>query len=262
MVRIIINAINNYSDGHGIYGHLISNFIINLLPKELKLKLAQKDDIMYNIDERNKIINDTFIKINNQLINNANINSIQSGTTCCSIILTPTSVISCNLGDSRAVIGRYANNKWSAIDITTDHKPDDLKEKERIITMGGRVERFMDDYGRLSGPYRIWKKNEEAPGLAMSRSFGDKLAASVGAISEPEIKEFKLTAFDKLLVIASDGIWEFITSRECIEMISNFYFKDDIKGALEFIYQEANKRWIKEDDEAIDDITAVIAFFD
>lgn len=216
---------------------------------------------MNKTDERDKIINDTFINVNNQLGNNYKINSMQSGTTCCSLILTPNSVISCNLGDSRAVLGRYANNKWSAIDITSDHKPDNPIEKERIISMGGKVEPFMDEYDRPSGPYRIWMQNEEFPGLAMSRSFGDQVAASIGAISEPEIKEFKLTAFDKILIIASDGIWEFITTLECIEMISEFYFKNDIKGALEYIYQEAKNRWIKEDEDVIDDITSIIVFF-
>jgi hypothetical protein len=35
------------------------------------------------------------------------------------------------------------------------------------------------------GPPRIWLKKQELPGLAMSRSFGDEVAASVGVIAEP-----------------------------------------------------------------------------
>jgi hypothetical protein len=35
------------------------------------------------------------------------------------------------------------------------------------------------------GPHRVWLKNENIPGLAMSRSFGDLVAASVGVIPEP-----------------------------------------------------------------------------
>ena len=35
------------------------------------------------------------------------------------------------------------------------------------------------------GPYRVWLKNENVPGLAMSRSVGDRVAHSVGVISEP-----------------------------------------------------------------------------
>ena len=35
------------------------------------------------------------------------------------------------------------------------------------------------------GPYRVWLKNENIPGLAMSRSVGDRVAHSVGVISDP-----------------------------------------------------------------------------
>ena len=48
----------------------------------------------------------------------------------------------------------------------------------------------------------------------MSRAFGDEVAASVGVISEPEIKEYVFNKNDAFFVIASDGIWEFIESLE------------------------------------------------
>ncbi len=48
----------------------------------------------------------------------------------------------------------------------------------------------------------------------MSRSFGDKVAATVGVICEPEIIEWKLTSEDKFLIVASDGLWEFLDSDE------------------------------------------------
>ncbi len=35
------------------------------------------------------------------------------------------------------------------------------------------------------GPDRVWMKNIDVPGLAMSRSFGDQVAASVGVIPIP-----------------------------------------------------------------------------
>ena len=31
----------------------------------------------------------------------------------------------------------------------------------------------------------MWLKNEDIPGLAMTRSFGDEVAARVGVIAEP-----------------------------------------------------------------------------
>ena len=40
----------------------------------------------------------------------------------------------------------------------------------------------------------------------MTRSFGDRVAATVGVISEPEIKEWDLQNDDKFLIVACDGI--------------------------------------------------------
>lgn len=57
---------------------------------------------------------------------------------------------------------------------------------------------------------RVWLKTEEYPGLAMSRSFGDSMAASVGVHANPELKVFDLTQDDKIIIIASDGVWEFL----------------------------------------------------
>ena len=63
--------------------------------------------------------------------------------------------------------------------------------------------------GMFYGPKRVWLKNKQVPGLAMTRSIGDMAAASVGVTAEPEIKGFlNLSQRDKFLVIASDGIWD------------------------------------------------------
>ena len=42
--------------------------------------------------------------------------------------------------------------------------------------------------GEPLGPLRVWVHNENAPGLAMTRSFGDLVGASVGVSPIPEIK--------------------------------------------------------------------------
>lgn len=69
----------------------------------------------------------------------------------------------------------------------------------------------------------------------MSRSIGDGLATSVGVTWEPEIFEFELDTDDKFIVIASDGVWEFIENEECINMIAPFYEDDDMEGACDLL---------------------------
>lgn len=69
-----------------------------------------------------------------------------SGSTCVSIIYNTDKLICANVGDSRAVIGRYTNESnnpltiaWTSHNISIDHKPDLKEELARIKKMGGRV---------------------------------------------------------------------------------------------------------------------------
>ena len=74
------------------------------------------------------------------------------------------------------------------------------------------------------GPYRVWFKNEDYPGLAMSRSIGDKLAHKVGVSDIPEIKEFNISDVDPLaIIVASDGIWEFMSNEQVKNLGKAFY---------------------------------------
>ena len=248
-------------DGHGVNGHHVSNFIKSILPLDMSENLKHRN-ILTETEKTHEIIKETFIIANDKLVENPNIDSIFSGSTCVSVIFTPEKLICPNIGDSRAVLARYDpnKNKYNAIDLTRDHKPTEPDEKQRILENDGRIQPFLED-GEFVGPERIWIKEEEVPGLAMTRSFGDRVAATVGVISEPEIKEFDLDINDKFMIIASDGIWEFISSQECVDIISNFYDKNDIKGCCQFLYEESSKRWLKEE-EVIDDTTLILVFFE
>ena len=248
-------------DGHGTNGHHVSNFIKTILPIDMSENLKHRN-ILTDTEEIHQIIKETFIIANDKLVENQDIDSIFSGSTCVSVIFTPERLICPNIGDSRAVLARYDpnNNKYIAIELTRDHKPTELDEKQRILENDGRIQPFVED-GEFVGPERIWIKEEEVPGLAMTRSFGDRVAATVGVISEPEIKEMELNINDKFMIIASDGIWEFISSQECVNIISNFYEKNDIKGCCEYLYEESSKRWLKEE-EVIDDTTLILVFFE
>lgn len=47
------------------------------------------------------------------------------------------------------------------------------------------MEPILGPQGQWLGPDRVWMRNEDTPGLAMSRSLGDGLAHSLGVSSEP-----------------------------------------------------------------------------
>lgn len=246
-------------DGHGSYGHVCSDFISNHLPDYLNIAYKQNKASL----SMNTIIIDAFISFNNELINETYIDSSFSGSTCVSIIFLEDRMLSVNLGDSRAVMAKYVNNAYITVPLSRDHKPNEKEEAKKIEDNEGQINAYYDEESNeYIGPLRIWVKGKDYPGLAMTRSFGDQIAHSVGVSSEPEIKEFKYDGTENFVIIASDGVWEFIENEEAVEIVQKYFENNmDANGAVNALVKEAFKRWKKEE-EIVDDITALVIFFE
>ena len=54
--------------------------------------------------------------------------------------------------------------------------------------------------------HRVWLPDEEFPGLAMSRAFGDYCVKKYGLISVPEVTHRNITTKDQFVVLATDGV--------------------------------------------------------
>lgn len=105
-----------------------------------------------------------------------------------------------------------------------------------------------------AGPERVMDK-QGMGGLAMSRSLGD-LRLHPYVISQPEVVERKLDSRDKVLVLASDGVWDHVSSQEAVDIAGKF---DDPKAAAREITGIARHRWqIATEGQMSDDITAVV----
>jgi len=219
-------------DGHGMFGQDVSGYLVNTLPQNMNTNLLNLNITSLSTESSTKIfpiIQSTFISTNLDMTEDERVDSSFSGSTCVSLFYTPSKLICANVGDSRCVIGKFDGNNWKSKNLSRDQKPSEQDEFDRIINSGGRVESFKDENGNYIGPERVWLKEEDIPGLAMSRSFGDEIAHTVGVITEPEINEYYFLEEDKFIIIASDGLWEFISSDECIEMVKEYYLKNDIK---------------------------------
>lgn len=93
-----------------------------------------------------------------------------------------------------------------------------------IVNSGGRVSAMVDpSTGFQVGPHWVWLKDIDIPGLAMSWSFGDEIVWNVGVICDPEIREIELEEQDKFIIMASDGVWEFMSNREVMELVIPFW---------------------------------------
>jgi serine/threonine protein phosphatase PrpC len=237
-------------DGHGEQGHVISNYVINKLPAYIK-------------DLSSGSITEAFKKINKEIYSSNKMDSNMSGTTVVSVILTPNNIICVNLGDSRASLFRYENGLYYCRNLSRDHKPSEPDESKRIVNNGGRVKKCYDEeHKRFIGPDRVWMKNKEEPGLAMTRSLGDKIAHNIGVIDEPEFKTFTYDGTEKFIILASDGLWEYVNGDQCINIVKPFYEESkDSKEAVLALTKEAFKKW-KRKEVAIDDITVILIFFD
>ena len=133
-------------------------------------------------------------------------------------------------------------------------------ERLRINNCGGSIEQMLDENNQGIGPFRVFIKGKENPGLAMSRSIGDIEAKTIGVIPNPQIIEYELSSKSKYMIACSDGIWEFISNEEAMEIGKKYYLRNDPLGLCNELKNKATKIWMKED-SFIDDITVVVVFF-
>ena len=181
-----------------------------------------------------------------------------SGTTCVMVFQIGDKLICSNIGDSRAIMVKGEKGK-TIIELSIDQKPSDPEEKKRIELAGGEIAQYEED-GEKSGPYRVWAKGKAYPGIAMSRSIGDYIATSLGVIPEPICIEDIIDKDTKFIIIASDGVWEFISNKKAANIVLPFYEKNDPDGACKALIKESIEWWNKED-IVVDDITVIVAFF-
>ena len=255
------NIFMGVCDGHGFFGHEISEFIKENLPMDLN-RIIKSKKLDLNKDDLSKVLIETFKMENESLKRYKQIDSDLSGSTCVSVIYTPKKLIIANLGDSRCVLGTKNKNEWKYINLSRDHKPDIKEEADRIKKKGGRIRPMIDEDGNFVGPMRVYMKDKDMPGLAMTRSFGDNFASIAGTICEPEIKEHILVPEDKFIVLASDGLFEFISSEEVGNIVKGYYEKNDIVGCCEYLYKESYRKWLCEEEDTVDDITIILVFFE
>ena len=65
-----------------------------------------------------------------------------------------------------------------------------------------------------------------------------------------------------MLVLASDGIWTFISNQEVAQVVYPFYWTNDPSGAAESLIRRAYEYWSSVETGIIDDITCLVVFFE
>ncbi|GMI04450.1 hypothetical protein TrLO_g15446 [Triparma laevis f. longispina] len=239
-------------DGHGVNGHICSHFIRDSILKAI----GSNNKSLLGGGDPTRLLEKACINAQKNLSENPHINSKFSG--CTGTILTIDTknqkMYTCNVGDSRIILGKGKQRSAEVVELTTDHSPDVSSERTRIEKAGGRVADF-------SGVARVCLKSENIPGLAMSRSFGDELAKSIGVSCQPDSTSRALTPEDRFVVVGSDGIFDFLshisissTVSECLHRGTN---PQDVASRL---VCEAVKRWKRGKNNYVDDVTVIVVY--
>ena len=96
----------------------------------------------------------------------------------------------------------------------------------------------------------------------MSRSIGDDLSHTIGVSECPEVLRFDLQPDHKFIVVASDGVWEFLSNKEIGMIVWPFYLINSPEQAGNAIVRAAAQKWREKESGVIDDITCITIFLE
>lgn len=241
-------------DGHGDGGEHVAQYALHEVPRRLEIH----DDFLKGNFE--KAFKEVFVEVDKDLAYEDDIEPQYSGCTACVALLNDNVIHFANAGDSRAVMACRTTQNGKivrqALDLTVDQNPDSPGEQERIEQMGGYVSPPPED--GLSA--RVWLDcNYSQIGLAMSRSLGDHAVKPIGVIATPVVSIHELKEEDDFMIIATDGVWEFMSSQEAVDIVSKHL--DNGSGssvACQNLIESAAGLWHDNEGDYRDDITALV----
>jgi len=278
-------------DGHGEFGDLCSQFSRDKLHANLTARLEHGQDFMTSYAESfvdtneqlhdsplvddlmsgttavSVIVNNGVLHVGNCgdsraiIIRNTNEESLQDRTTTTN-----------TTDNSKSKSSNVPPAGIRAIALSKDQTPFRRDERERVKKTGARVmtmdqldgmEPIHEDWDdvelgeqldTIGDPPRVWAPHECYPGTAFTRSIGDAEAEELGVFAEPELHSHTLVAADKYVVVASDGVFEFITNQEVATIVSRI---GDPHRAAQVLVAESYKRWLSNEPRS-DDITVIV----
>ena len=219
-------------DGHGGEGcseYLKDNFL-QCLVKNPNFPI----DIKKCLTETFKEIEEKFFKEKCSSTENCD----GSGSCALTVLIFDNKLYIANIGDSRAILSLNGGTKIKQL--TTDHKPDNPREFERVIKNKSKV--YVDDsdepvrdesklvFIKDKSEFEKHKKRKEIiifreypSNLAVMRTMGDvkvkkkEFGGKPGTIiNTPEIFLYDLTSADDFLVLGCDGIYDDLSNQEVI----------------------------------------------
>lgn len=185
-------------DGHG--GSKVATHVSRNLHRQIVRRPEYKNR------EYEEAIVQGFLECDDKMRNDESLKDEMSGATAITALLRGTDLYVGNAGDSRCI----ASVNGQAEALSTDHKPSDPLERERIEKAGGFVE-----FNRVNG------------NLALSRAVGDFAFKSNQSLKpedqivsgSPEV-QYRIVDKDwEFILLACDGIWDVLTNQEVADFV-------------------------------------------
>lgn len=223
-------------DGHAGNGssYFLKNELLEVCIRHLDggLTLAEgsEEDVASALEDAFRDVDYTLLQRSEEL-------SDDSGSTATVVFARKDKIIAANVGDSRAVVSWRGN----LTELTADHRPHGdsqiaRSEVQRVKEAGGWV-----SSGRVCGAVAVsrafgnlrYKNGREEMllnGISRGRwtkRFVSKLKWEEDWISasphvfvfEPRLEETKEDGSRNLLIVASDGLWDFVRSSEAVRLV-------------------------------------------
>eukprot|EP00873_Tetraselmis_striata_P013623 jgi/Tetstr1/433887/TSEL_023067.t1 len=250
-------------DGHGEFGTQCSQFARRKVPENFV-----RDN---NFETYPEVAYHNGFVITNQQLHSSDTDDTMSGTTGITTLLRGRTLYTANVGDSRALVAERQGGELVAIDLSSDQTPFRRDECARVRKYGARVltldqlEGLKDPNVECWGteeeddgdPPRLWAHNGMYPGTAFTRSIGDMAAERIGVVADPEVSIKNLEKNVEFLVLASDGVFEFMSSQTVVNMVASY---DDPQEAALAVTAEAYNLWLQYETRT-DDITIIVIKF-
>ncbi|GAV62193.1 PP2C domain-containing protein [Cephalotus follicularis] len=208
------------------------------------------------------------------------------GSCCLVSIICGGTLYIANVGDSRAVLGRFvkATGEVIAIQLSAEHNVAIESVRQEMHSL------HSDDPHIVVLKHNVWR----VKGLIqISRSIGDvylkkaefnreplyakfRLREPIKKpilSSEPSISMHELQPHDQFLIFASDGLWEHLSNQEAVDIVQNHPRNGSARRLVKAALQEAAKKRemrysdLKKIDRGVrrhfhDDITVIVLFLD
>lgn len=189
-------------DGHG--GEFAAEYVEDQLFRSIHKEISQTN-FQADTDSVKQMLNSVVRTVDAQLVCLSRDRMDLSGSTAIIVFQKNNDLIVANIGDSRAIM---CDVKGKITQLSTDHKPSDPIEQQRIVDSGGFV--------TFNGVWRV------AGVLATSRAFGDyPLKQRKFVTVEPEFTVWDVELNKPhFVVLASDGLWDVFSNEDVVQFIS------------------------------------------